>query len=101
MKNIMKEENVKDESTFETEKEEKILRLERRNNSNWQCKNSQCKRIISKDSGKLSSVKSLIHGDWDQNRWTAPVASNRLGDGSMRNKYYAKCKSQDTPEVAE
>lgn len=30
----MKEENVKDESTFETEKEEKILRLERRNNSN-------------------------------------------------------------------
>lgn len=30
----MKEENVKDESTFETEKEEKILRLERCNNSN-------------------------------------------------------------------
>lgn len=32
------------------------------------------------------SVKSLIHGDWNQNLWTEPVASNSLSDGPMRYK---------------
>lgn len=45
------------------------------------------------------SVKNLIHGDWNQNLWTEPAASNRLSDGSMRHKYYTKHKLNDTPEV--
>lgn len=48
---------------------------------------------------KSQPLKSLIHGDWNQNLRTEPAASNRLGDGSMRYKYYAKCKLHDTPEV--